>query len=244
MRRDVQILLGTACLGAVVLWGERIPKALATMEAFRVRDVEVRGARFLSEQEVEGLLVLTPESSIWGETERWTDRIVSHPLVKTGRVTRKPPDGLLVSLVERIPIAFAPTPTLEPVDAEGYLLPLDPASYRLDLPILFSQQKTPKGARLVPEEVRRLAAEVDHLMAADTAFLQLVSSIEWTEKGSLLVRWTDPRVDFLLPSRASPARLRAGLSALADAVSKSPGAAPSVIDLRFSDQVVVRHQVD
>ena len=244
MRRDVQILLGTACLGAVALWGERIPKALATMEVFRVRDVEVRGARFLSEQDIEGLLALTPESSIWGEIQRWTDQVVSHPLVKTGRVTRKLPDGLLVSLVERIPIALAPTPALEPVDAEGYRLPLDPATYRLDLPILFSQEKTPEGARLVPEEVRRLAAEVDHLMAADSAFLRLVSSVEWTVKGSLLVRWTDPRVDFLLPSQASPMRLRAGLSALADAVLKYPGRVPSEIALRFSDQVVVRHQVD
>ena len=145
-------------------------------------------------------------------------------MVKTGRITRDLPDGLVVSLVERTPIALAPTPILEPVDAEGYLLPLDPATYRLDLPILFSQKKTPKGARLVSEEIRRLAAEVDHLMAADTAFLQLVSSVEWTERGVLLVRWTDPRVDFLLPSRASPVRLRAGLSALADAVSKNPGA--------------------
>ena len=163
------------------------------MEVFRVRDVEVRGARFLSEQDIEGLLALTPESSIWGEIQRWTDQVVSHPL---------------------------------------------------DLPILFSQEKTPEGARLVPEEVRRLAAEVDHLMAADSAFLRLVSSVEWTEKGSLLVRWTDPRVDFLLPSQASPMRLRAGLSALADAVLKYPGRVPSEIDLRFSDQVVVRHQVD
>ena len=75
------------------------------------------------------------------------------------------------------------------------MLPLDPATYRLDLPILFSQKKTPKGARLVSEEIRRLAAEVDHLMAADTAFLQLVSSVEWTERGVLLVRWTEHRRD-------------------------------------------------
>ena len=174
MRRDVQILLATACLGAVALWGERILSAIATMEAFQVRSVEVRGARFLSEQEVEGLLALTPESSVWGALQPWTDQVVSHPMVKTGRITRDLPDGLLVSLVERTPIALAPTPILEPVDAEGYLLPLDPATYRLDLPILFSQKKTPKGARLVSEEIRRLAAEVDHLMAADTAFLQLV----------------------------------------------------------------------
>ena len=73
MRRDVQILLATACLGAVALWGERILSAIATMEAFQVRSVEVRGARFLSEQEVVGLLALTPESSIWSEIQPWKD---------------------------------------------------------------------------------------------------------------------------------------------------------------------------
>jgi hypothetical protein len=49
-------------------------------------------------------------------------------------------------------------------------------------------------------------------------------------------------VAFLLPPHASPARLREGLGALADAVAKSPASMPTAIDLRFADQVVVRRE--
>ena len=244
MRRDVRILLTTACFGAVVVWGERASEAIATLEAFGVDIVEVRGVRYLTEEEVVGLLDITPETSVWSDTDVWAERLLSHPLIKTADVTRRVPDGLLIVVTERRPIALAPTPTLEPVDAEGYRLPLDPAAYRLDLPVIVTTRTPPQGSRLFPEDVRRLAAEVDHLMASDTAFLQLVSSVAWTERGALLVRWTEPRVDFLLPQRAPPVRLREGLSALADAVSKSPGAVPTAIDLRFADQVVVRHTVN
>jgi hypothetical protein len=56
----------------------------------------------------------------------------------------------------------------------------------------------------------------------------------------MVVSWTEPPVDFLLPPGTPPARLREGLAALADAASKSPDLLPTAIDLRFEDQVVVR----
>ncbi|HSH76485.1 MAG TPA: hypothetical protein VLA09_12425, partial [Longimicrobiales bacterium] len=156
------------------------------------------------------------------------------------RISRRLPNKLRLTVRERTPIALAPTPTLEPVDAEGYRLPIDPAEYRLDLPVIQTSLTPPRSSRLVPEDVRRLVAEVEHLMASDTTFLQLVSSVEWDERGAVVVRWTEPSVVFLLPPRLPPARLREGLGALADAVSRSPDRMPISIDLRFADQVVVR----
>jgi hypothetical protein len=240
MRRDVRILLATACFGAAIAWGGRIPAALVDMQMFRVEDVEVRGLRYLEEAAVVELLALTPETSIWSDKAPWRDRVASHPLVKDVRLSRRPPDGLLLVVTERTPIALAPTPTLEPMDAEGRRLPLDPAEYRLDLPVIHTSRRPPRGARHFPRDVRRLAAEVEHLMATDTSFLQLVSSVSWSGPGAVAVRWTDPEVEFLLPPRASPARLREGLGALADAASRTRDGMPDVIDLRFADQVVVR----
>lgn len=240
MRRDVRILLTTAALGAFAIWGPDLTATIREMETFLVTDVQVRGVRYLAEEEVVALVGVTPETSVWGDPVVWADRVARHPLVRTARVTRLLPDGLLVEVMERTPVALAPTPTLEPVDAEGYRLPLDPAEYRLDLPVLASAQRPPAGARLVPDDVRRLAREVDHLMMADTAFLQRVSSVSWTERGAMVVSWTEPPVDFLLPPSTPPARLREGLGALADAVAKTPDALPTAIDLRFEDQVVVR----
>jgi hypothetical protein len=240
MRRDAKILLATVCLGAVAAWGEGVSDALVELEVFRVEDVEVRGLRYLSHDDVVSQLGLTAQTSVWGDKGVWVDRLLAHPLVKEARVTRRPPDGLLVAVTERTPIALAPTPTLEPIDAEGYRLPLDPAEYRLDLPIIQTRRLPPSGSRLVPEDVRRLVAELEHLMASDTSFLQLVSSVAWDGRGAVVARWTEPPVSFLLPPRAPPARLREGLGALADAVAKWPDSVPTAIDLRFADQVVVR----
>jgi len=240
MRRDVRILLATVCLGAAIAWGGEIPEAVVDMQIFRVQDVEVRGLRYLEEAEVVGLLALAPETSIWSDKAPWVERIAAHPLVKDVRVGRRLPDGLLVVVTERTPIALGPTPTLEPMDAEGRRLPLDPSEFRLDLPVIHTSRRPPRGSRHFPRDVRRLAAEVEHLMASDTAFLQLTSSVAWEGPGAVAVRWAEPEVEFLLPPQASPARLREGLGALADAASRTRQGIPDVIDLRFADQVVVR----
>jgi cell division septal protein FtsQ len=240
MRRDVKILLSTAGLGAITMWSQPLIDVVMEMDTFRVADVQVQGLRYLSEEDVVTLLGITPQSSVWSDIEAWSDRVMAHPLVEIAQVTRRLPDGLLVEVTERTPIALAPTPTLEPIDAEGYRLPLDPAVHRLDLPVIATSSTPPEGALLVPDDVRRLVSEVRHLMDSDTAFLQRVSSVAWAERGAMLVRWTDPPVDFLLPPQAPPARLREGLGALADAVAKTPDRPPVVIDLRYEDQVVVR----
>jgi hypothetical protein len=243
MRREARILLATAGFGAFTAWGEQMPAALVDLELFRIEDVEVRGNRYLQEAEVVELLALSPEISVWSDKDVWHDRVAAHPLVQSVRVGRRLPDGLLVTVTERTPIALGPTPTLEPMDAEGRRLPLDPAAFRLDLPVIHTGRRPPRGSRHFPLEVRRLAAEVEHLMAADTSFLQLVSSVSWTTGGAVSVHWSEPNVEFLLPSHASPARLREGLIALADAASKERAAMPTAIDLRFADQVVVRRAI-
>jgi hypothetical protein len=142
--------------------------------------------------------------------------------------------------LERQPVALVPTPTLEPVDGDGILLPLDPASHRLDLPILETEYPFVEGRRIMPSRTRVLASEVNRLMQADTAFLQMLSEVRWGEDSSLVARWSKPDVDFLLPFGLSAKRLREGLIVLAHAINRTPRDLPKSVDLRFADLVVVR----
>ncbi len=244
MPRDVRILLATVVVAAFAQWGRGIPRALAEADIFTIAEVEVRGTRFLAEGDVVEQLALGPETSVWTDKQVLVERLREHPMLRDARITRRVPRGLLVTVAERQPIALAPAPTLEPVDAEGRRLPLDPAVHRLDLPIIASTGAPSAEAPHFPEDVRVLAGELDHLMSADTAFLQRISSIRRRDDGTLVARWTEPPVDFLLPSRASPSRLREGLGALFHAIASTPGAVPDAIDLRFADQVVVRRSRD
>lgn len=241
MRRDVRILLGTLAVGAIVAVAPRAYAAMAEMDTFRIADVEVRGLRYLTEDSIVDRMELGNFASVWGDTERWTERIISHPLVKHAEVQRRLPNGLRVTVEERRPVALAATPTLEPVDAEGYRLPIDPVRYSLDLPILTAGKLPPEGSYLFPHEVRTLAAELGHLLTTDEEFVKRVSTIRNELDGTLVVHLTAPDVELRLPRAVTTSRLRQAEAALADAMGRNSGRVPAVVDVRFNDQVVVRH---
>ncbi len=240
MRSQMSILLGTLALAALWEAGSRVPAALSSMKTFRVRTVEFRGLRFMARSRALQDLRLTPRTTVWVNTHLLAERLETDPLVKTAHVRRKVPSTLVVDVVERRPVALVPMPTLVPVDASGLRLPIDPARHHLDLPIMESVDPPAPGARFLPSRSRELAAEVARLVEADTAFYQMVSDIAETGDGTVRARWSDPPVDFLLRPDTPPGRLREGLAVLQDALAREPEHAPTVIDLRYADQVVVR----
>lgn len=240
MRRELKILSSTLVLAGLWTGAGRVPEALASLETFRVTDVQIRGLRYLPREEAMALLTVEPETSLWADVDLIAEELRRHGLVQAVRVRRRIPGTLIVQVSERRPVALVPTPTLEPVDAEGVRLPLDPARHRLDLPVLEVSEWPARGARLLPDRARRLAAEVGRLQEADTAFLQRVSDVHWDGDGTLVARWSEPRVDFLLSPGTSPRRLREGFAALADALQRQGEAPPILVDLRYADQVVVR----
>lgn len=240
MRRELRILLATVLLGAAWTWGGRVPEALSVMEAFRVTEVEIRGVRYLTRSDVLEAIRVGPDTSVWGDLDSWAEALRAHPLVRTVEVERRIPNALVITIGERVPVALVSTPTVVPVDEEGILLPLDPAEHRFDLPLVDVGRAPAAGSRLLPGQARELVAEVARLMSIDTAFLQMVSEVRWGERRTIVARWIEPDVEFLLPLGVSQDRLREALNALAHAASNTSGEVPEVIDLRFADQVVVR----
>ncbi len=241
MRRDARIIFTTVLLGGLWAGGTQVAEAVSSLDTFRVTEVEITGLETVERGEILFLMELTGETSVWGDLQEWQERLSGHPLLKEVRVRRRIPRTLMVDLVERRPVALAPTPTLQPVDAQGTLLPLDPAERRMDLPLLATSELPAPGARLLPTRDRALAAEVARLMEADTSFLRIVSEVSWgPERNTVVARWSEPSVDFLLQPGAPTSRLREGLAVLADALARDPGQAPAVIDLRYADQVLVR----
>lgn len=240
-KRQARVLVATAVLGPMAFWAPDVVEAVRGLDTFAVRDVEVTGVKILTEDEVIQRLALDSYTSVWGDTELWQERVAADPMVRTATIHRRVPHGLLVEVVEREPVALAATPLLEPVDADGYRLPIDPTLYRLDLPIIDSDRRVPDDAALFPEDVRALAAEVEHLMATHQDFAHRISTIRWYAPGVVAARLQSPAVDFIMPARTTGARIREGESALGHAMQGGPARAPSEVDLRFTGQVVVRH---
>lgn len=242
MRRELRILFVTIVFGVSWAWGGEALVAVSKMEVFRIdeADIDINGLHYLTPETVISAMGLTPETSVWSDTETWTETLVTLPLVQSATVVRRLPHTIVVSLLERRPVALVPTPTLEPVDGDGIWLPLDPAVHQLDLPILETEYPLVDGRRIMPLRTRILAGEVDRLMSADTTFLQMLSEVRWGEGNSLVARWSSPDVDFFLPLGLSTERLRKGRTVLRHAMNRTPNRPPKSIDLRFAGLVLVR----
>ncbi|MGB1657475.1 MAG: cell division protein FtsQ/DivIB [Longimicrobiales bacterium] len=240
MKQQLKVLVVTFAIGPLAYWGPGLLKTVSELEVFAVRNVEVTGIKVLTEDAVLERLALGSFASVWGDADVWRERIASDPMVRTVEIRRRVPSGLLVRVEERAPVALAGTPMLEPVDAEGYRLPIDPTLYRLDLPIISSGRAVPEGAALFPAEVRSLAAEVEHLLATHQDFAHRISTIRWYSDGVVAVRLQSPDVDFIMPVHTTGARIREGESALGHAMQEGAGRSPAEVDLRFAEQVVIR----
>src|SRR5204862_6962806 len=97
-------------LAAVVLllllgapfWG---PLLLRQLSFFRVRKVEIVGARYVSVGDILDRLHVDTTASVWDPTAPLTARLVSHPQLRHVSVRRKLPGTLVVDVDEKPPVA-------------------------------------------------------------------------------------------------------------------------------------------
>jgi cell division protein FtsQ len=130
--------IAAAAAGALLLlaplWG---PRVLAELAYFRVRRVEIVGARLVATSDILGLLHVDTLSSVWQPTRPLEERIATHRGVRSVRVARRLPGTLVVEITERSPVALVPTPAgLVPIDERGVALPIDLTRTTVDAPIV------------------------------------------------------------------------------------------------------------
>jgi cell division protein FtsQ len=116
------------------LWG---PRVLAELAYFRVRRVEIVGARLVQPSDILGRLHVDTLSSVWQAARPLEERVASHPGVQSVRVRRRLPGTLVVEITERWPVALVPTPSgLVPIDERGTALQIDLTRITVDAPIM------------------------------------------------------------------------------------------------------------
>lgn len=130
------ILSGLALLAAL-WWGG--PRLLRQLDFFRVRRIEITGARYLAPKTITAALALGPQASVFDDLDVMERRLRALPAVKATQVGRRLPGTLTVSLAETEPVALIQRRgALTPVDDRGRVLPYDPAQVAPDLPIATS----------------------------------------------------------------------------------------------------------
>jgi cell division protein FtsQ len=218
-------------LGAVLLvlilaspaWG---PGALRRLAFFRVRKVEVVGARYTPVAEVLERLRVDTTRSVWDPLAPLAQRVQAHPQIERAVVTRRLPGTIVVEITERRPVALVPSPDgLRAVDDHGRRLPLDPS-------------RTPVDAPVVTTAPRDTA--VYHLLGAmqrDAPGLYArISTITRSGSDEIILRVAD------IPVRAMTSVTLARLSDI-EPVERDLArrqVRPAEIDLRYRDQVIAR----
>lgn len=238
MRSGVRFVAVLFVAGALAAAGSRVPDLLGRLEVFRVQEFRMEGNRFLDRDEAIRWAAVPPGASVWDDPGRWEEELRGHPLVLEVRVKRDLPHTLVFEVREREPVALVPDPVLEPVDGAGRALPVDPGRHRLDLPLV-RPVRSGTDARLTPDELRSVVAEVGRLDEVNPRFLASVSDVSMGARNHLVARLMEPRVELHFRPPLTARRLREGLQALADARDRIDGEAPRSVDLRYEDQVVI-----
>jgi cell division protein FtsQ len=204
-------------------WG---PRVLAEMSFFRLRRVQVVGARYVRADSIAALLGVDTTRSIWDETGDLVARVRQHPQVSDAAITRRMPGTLVVTVTERVPVAFVPTARgLEPLDAAGRALPIDPSRVNVDLPVLARRDT---GVLRLLGELRERSPQLYERVSAARRMRRGEIVLEM---GAVSVRALDDvsveRLTDILPVEADLARRQARVAEL---------------DLRYRDQVIARLQ--
>ena len=236
-----RVVVRVALVGALVwilsLVGEFAPGLLARVPVFRARNHEFHGLTFLNEELVLSTAGIGPEASLWDDPTEWEMRLEEHPLIREAEVGRRFPFTLVVRVQERRPVGLVPTPTLEPVDGEGNLLPMDPSRFGLDDPILrVPALDGDPGEAPSMTPLRKLAAAAA-VFRGDAEFWSTVSEVAEGTHGEIVVRRGSPEVVFLFPPQVEPHRIREAVAVLDDALTRSEGRAPEQVDLRFDENI-------
>lgn len=132
----IAAVLGGIAGTTLLLWLAG-PRLLSQLDYFHVQSVQLEGARFLSPTAVVAALGSDTAASVFQNTTLLTSRVESLPLVASARVRRRLPGTLVVTIVERTPVALVATADgFRGVDSAGAPLPIDPAVSAFDAPVV------------------------------------------------------------------------------------------------------------
>ena len=221
--RSILAVLAVLVLLASPLWG---PPVLRRLEFFRVRRVEILGARYTAPSELLERLRVDTTRSVWDPLEPLAARLRTHAQIESVTVTRRLPGTLVVRVKERHPVALVDAPGgLRAVDERGRRLPLDPSRTPVDAPVVTAAPRDTLVYHLLGEMQRE----------APTLYAKL-SSIRSTGADEIVLQISELSVRAM--TNVTLARLGDIDPVQRDLTRRQLH--PIEIDLRYRDQVIAR----
>ena len=203
------------------LWARPL---LSRMEFFRVRRVEVRGARFTPAVEIRRRLAIDTTFSIWNDLDPLERRVAEHPQLSSVRIARRFPSTLVVRIEEHQPVALIPGRNgLQAYDASGRALPLDPSRTPVDVPLLQRADTT-------------LLRFLGQLQAVQSELFARVNEVRRAGRDEIVL----DLVNFSVRLRPDLGVERLARISSVEAELAQRRSRPRELDFRFRDQVIAR----
>ncbi|WP_419940928.1 cell division protein FtsQ/DivIB [Candidatus Palauibacter sp.] len=233
-RRQLLVVLIAVATGfSVPIW---VPRILATLPAFRIEEVRVVGTNHARPDEVRRLAAIAPDASVWDDPRPWESRVREHPLVREATARGSGFRALEISVVEERPVALVATPELRPASRDGRLLPLDPSSAGLDLPIIPGPVET-DGDFVADPRMRELIATLERMDRTRRDFISLVSEVGPADEGGYrFLLLPGAGADVVLLPREDPL---GALDRVSIALGQIEDRRIACADARFTGQVVM-----
>ncbi|HET7583393.1 MAG TPA: FtsQ-type POTRA domain-containing protein [Gemmatimonadaceae bacterium] len=221
--RGWSAVIAALALLASPVWA---PPLLSHLSYFRVRSVEIVGARFIPQRDVLGRLALDSGASVWDDYAGAEQRIRTHPQVASVHIGRRLPGTLVVRLEEDAPVALVATDSgVVAVDVRGRILPIDLLRVNVDLPVLAAPDTS-------------VLALLDGVRTRLPALFARISDVERAGAGELVLHLN--RVTVRARRGVTPRRLGDIIPVERDLERRHASVAE--LDLRFRDQVIARLQ--
>lgn len=230
-RRLMRLVTVIALTGLLVVGIQNAYPALTGSDFFQMKHIKVVGNTLLPEQDVVTTSGLTTGINLFEcDLSAATKRLEEQPMIERALLIREPPETVVISMVERQPVAMINAPKeLLGLDAKGVVFPLP--SVAVDMPIVSG--------------VHRDSTQVLAQVATFIATLKNKTPEFWREVSEICA--TGPKtVTVYLVGDGLPLRMKfehpeqqvRNFSAYTAATS---GATIDLayVDLRFRDQVVV-----
>lgn len=243
LRAGKLALVAAAC-GLAGYHAIRMADARGWLGLFRVREVRVVGAQAANPA------VLVAEAGLMGEElhywsvlDAYVQRVRRDPLIESARFQRRFPNGLVLEVVERRPIALIDLDRLTPVDSTGAVLPVNPFHARWDAPVLKVAGRTTTSGIVHAGRVRDevVSGAVAWLTEVGRRYPELageISSLEIDGEGTMTLRLVHAPGEVLLARETPVDKMALVDDVLRDLRKK--GVTFTRLDLRFPDQIVVR----
>jgi cell division septal protein FtsQ len=241
LRKPGWKILGVLFLVALIVaagWGVRA--AARRMAFFRIRSVEVRGARYLQSSDIISRLKVDTLASLWDDLSPYRDRVRAHPQVSDVSIGRRMPGTIVITIKENQPVALIQTPTgLLPYDSLGKQLPIDPARTNLDLPIVATDDPVLlKLVGAIRASEPRVFARIEEVRR--TGRDEIVLSLSRTSTGTGAVTSGSKTLLVRVPVGLSVERLADIFPVESDLARRQVQVGE--LDLRYRDQVIARLQ--